>query len=138
MKLNDTLIGEIAQFALYAGAYGIPLIFLSGEQAACDEAEKLVPGITTASVKKGLSRGAAISLSTSESRQCIRAGIRRAAERHLQNPIDALAWSGPYRLDKRFTTTDAADVAAGQHGAERLDDQIVRFDSEHIQDIIYR
>jgi D-aminopeptidase len=33
-KLNGKLIGEIAQFSLYNGALGLPMIFLSGEDLA--------------------------------------------------------------------------------------------------------
>ena len=53
-KLNGQLIGEIAQWSLMMGALGLPMIFLSGDGAACREAENLIPGITTAAVKKGL------------------------------------------------------------------------------------
>ena len=50
-RLNGKLIGEIAQFGLYHGDLGLPLIFLSGEEDACIEAEDLIPEITTVAVK---------------------------------------------------------------------------------------
>ena len=81
-KLNGRPIGETAQIALYFGALGLPLIFLSGDADACREAEELVPGIGTAAVKEGVGRGAAISLSAVAARRLIREGItgRRAAD----------------------------------------------------------
>ena len=50
-KLNDKPIGEIAQWALYCGALGLPMIFLSGDNDACREVEDLIPGVTTVETK---------------------------------------------------------------------------------------
>lgn len=137
-KLNGKLIGEIAQFALYFGGLGLPLIFLSGEQDACAEVEALVPGIVTVAVQRGVGRGAAISLAAPEAQRRIREGIRRAVRQHQENPIPALRWKGPYVLEKRFFHTDIADRASAQPGVERVDSQTVRLQSEDILDLIYR
>jgi len=136
--LNGTAIGEIAQFALYHGALGLPLIFLSGDEAACREAAGLIPGITTAAVKRGLSRNSAISLSAQEARRRIREGIKQAIAGHGADPVAPLKWPGPYVLEKRFFHTDVADRAAEAPDAERVDSQTVRFRSDNILDIIYR
>ena len=138
IKLNGKRIGEIAQFALYYGGLGVPLIFLSGEQDACQEVEELIPGIVTVSVQQGLGRGSAISLSAPEAHRRIGEGIQRAIKRQQQDPIPPLRWDGPYVLEKRFFHTDVADRASAQPGAERVDSQTVRFRSENILDIIYR
>lgn len=137
-KLNGQLIGEIAQFALYHGDLGLPLIFLSGEEDACKEAEGLIPGITTVSVKKGLSRHSAISLSAVESRRQIQEGIKKAVEQQRRDPIPPLIWDKPYILEKRFFFTNNADDASTQPGAKRVNDQTVRYRSNQIRDVIYR
>ena len=136
-KLNDRFIGEIAQFALHTGALGLPMIFLSGDDAACREAEELIPGITTASVKEGLSRNSAISLSAFEARRRIGEGIRNAVRNHRKNPVALLKWEGPFVLEKRFFHTDTADQACTRPGVERVDSRTVRLRSDNIQDIIY-
>ena len=137
-RLNGRPIGEIGQLALFMGGLGLPLLFLSGEQDACREAEELVPDITTAAVKEGLGRGSAISLSAQAARQRIRAGIAAAVERHRQAPIAPLVWPGPYQLEKRFFHTDTADAEMNKAGAERVDAQRVRFRSDNILDIVYQ
>ena len=137
-KLNGKPIGEIGQIALYFGAYGIPLIYLSGEIDACKEVEDLVPGIVTSAVKEGLGRGAAISLSAQAARQRIRADIRAAVEQQRATPLPPVVWPGPYVLEKRYFHTDVADAAASQPGVERVDSQTVRLRSDDIRDIIYR
>jgi len=137
-KLNGCFIGEIAQYALYHGALGLPLIFLSGDADACREAEELIPGITTAAVKQGLSRDSAISLAAPRARALIREGIKKAVTRQREEPLPPLVWEGPYVLEKRFFFTNDADAAASPPGVERVDSQTVRYRGDEIRGIIYR
>ena len=137
-KLNGHLIGEIAQFALYNGALGLPMFFLTGEDLACREAEKLITGVSTVSVKTGLGRSQAISVSAEEAQRRIREGIIRAVEKQQKDPVEPLKWDGPFEIEKRFFFTDDADAASSQPGAERVDDQTLRFRSGEIRDVIYR
>ena len=136
-KLNGRPIGELAQYALYHGATGQPMIFLSGDEAACREAEDLIPGITTAAVKKGLGRNCAISLSAVEARRRIREGVTLAVKRQMENPLPPFSLPGPYVLEKRYFHTDVADAASRNHLAERVDSQTVRLRSDDILEIIY-
>ena len=90
--LNDVVMGEIALFMIRAGYYGVPLVMLSGDVAACEEARQLVPSIETVAVIEGVKRGStegmttdqaldfnvpAIHLSPEKSRRLIREGARR-------------------------------------------------------------
>lgn len=136
-KLNGVPIGEMAQYALWRGAAGIPLIFVSGDEAACREAEALIPGITTVAVKKGLGRNCAISLSAQEARRRIREGVAVAVKRQKESPLPPYSVPGPYLLEKRYFHTDVADAAARHHLAERVDSQTVRLRSDDIREIIY-
>jgi D-amino peptidase len=136
-KLNGRPIGELAQYALYHGALGQPLIFVSGDEAACAEAEELLPGITTAAVKKGLGRNCAISLSATASRRRIREAVALAVKRQVESPQPPFTLPGPYMLEKRYFHTDVADAAAQHRLAERVDSQTVRLYSDDILDVIY-
>ncbi len=136
-KLNERLIGETAQFALYCGELDVPVIFLSGDDAGCREVENLIPGITTAAVKQGLGRGCAISLSSSQAHNLIRDKIRVAVERQNVSPLLPLKWPGPFTLQKRYFFTDDADRASTLPGSQRLDSRTVQFHSDRIQDVIY-
>ncbi|NPV07630.1 MAG: M55 family metallopeptidase [Anaerolineae bacterium] len=136
-RLNGRPIGEIAQFALYQGALGLPLIFLSGDEAACREAQELIPGITTAAVKKGLSRQSAISLSQAEAHRRIREGVATAIQKQRQTPLPPFTLPGPYELEVRFFHTDTADAYAQRPGVERVDSQTIRVRSDDIMEVIY-
>jgi len=131
--LNGKPIGEIAQFSLYLGALGLPVILLTGDEAACEEAAALVPGVTTVAVKKGLSRNSAVSLSAQRARELIRAGAAAALRKQAADPVAPLVWDGPFVLEKRYFHTDTADRASGR----RVDTQTVRLESDNILDIIY-
>lgn len=136
-KLNGQLIGEIAQFALFCGELGVPLIFLSGDRAACREAEDLVSGITTAIVKEGLSRTCAISLAPAVAHRIIRDGVRVALRKQAQTPVAPLRWTGPYVLEKKFLFTETAEGAEKNPLCERMDARTVRYRSDNLLKIIY-
>lgn len=55
MYLNDLKVGEIAVDAAIAGEHNKPVIMISGDDKACDEAHSILPDVLTARVKKGLS-----------------------------------------------------------------------------------
>ena len=95
LSINGVSIGEFGQLAMCAAELGIPSIFLSGDAAACSEARGLAPGIETAAVKRGTTRGHGDGLNTEEYAkrnlsaihkhpQVARALIRKHAERALR------------------------------------------------------
>ena len=136
-KLNGKKIGEVAQWSLGFGAYGIPLLFLSGDEAACDEAEELLVGIKTVAVKQGLGRNCAISLSAQKATKKIRAGVAQALSEHLKQPVKPFILDGPFILEKRFFHTDTVDACCADPRYKRLDSQTVQLTSNNILDIIY-
>lgn len=136
-KLNGKNISEIAQWALLNGALGIPLIFLSGDEAACQEAKELFPNIETASVKQGLGRNSAISLSAQAAANKIRTGIAIALRNHLARPVKPFVLDGPFVLEKRFFHTDSADAVSADPRYKRIDAQTVQITSDNILDVIY-
>lgn len=135
--LNGKLIGETAQCALFDGALGLPLIFLSGDVAACAEARDLLPAIVTAAVKEGLTRQCAISLAREEAHRLIREGVRLAIRRHRESPMAPLVWKGPFVLEKRFLFTDGADAQEWGPGWKRTDARTLSRSSADILDVIY-
>jgi len=95
IRLNGTPVGELGLEAFCAGAYGVPLVLVTGDAAACREAEALVPGVVTVAVKEGLSRYAAISIPPEKARALIREGAKRAMAR--------IGDIKPFALDPPYT-----------------------------------
>jgi len=58
LKFNDIEVGEIGADAAIAGYFGIPVVMVTGDGAACDEARALLGDIETVAVKEGVSRSA--------------------------------------------------------------------------------
>ncbi len=91
LTLNGKPVGEMGQIAAIAGHFGIPVVMLSGDQAACEEFRGLQPRGETVAVKRLAGTASAWSLSAAEARKRIREAARRAVER--------LAEFQPWRID---------------------------------------
>jgi D-amino peptidase len=115
---GDLEVGEFGLGALVAGHYGVPAVYLSGDDKAAAEARALVPGLVTTEVKRGVTRLAADFLPSGEARARLRDDAERAvAATHKPQP---LAWNGsPLRLT--FTRVEFCDRAAVCPGVRRLD-----------------
>lgn len=116
--LGDLEVGEFGLGALLAGHFGVPAVYLSGDDKAAAEAEALVPGIVTTVVKTGITRLGAGLVPPHDARARLRADVERAL-RAADRPAP-LAWNGePLRLT--FTRVEFCDRAAGCPGVRRLD-----------------
>ena len=93
---NGLRIGEIGFFALWAGIHNIPLTFLSGDDAACEEAKELIPDVVTTSTKKGITHGFALLYPEAE----VRADLERGAAEAISNvaQIKPLTMSNPVEV----------------------------------------
>lgn len=79
---NGIEMGEIGQVAIVAGHYDVPVVMVSGDKAACDEAKKLLGDeIVTVAVKEGYSRHCAKMIPPKVARELIRAGAAEAMKR---------------------------------------------------------
>jgi len=141
VALNGRLIGEIGQFSLLAGAFGVPVVFLSGDEAACREAQELLPGVTTVAVKRGIGRNSAVSLGAARACSLIREGTVRAVERQGSAPLPPLRWPGPYVLEKRYFSTDLTEqyraAARFDPSIQIVDPLTVRITKSDILEVIY-
>lgn len=88
MYINDTAVGELGFNAYVAGHYGVPVLLVAGDDRTAAEAEELIPGVTTAIVKKAISRTAALCLTPEKSGQLLREKAREAlASRERVQPL---------------------------------------------------
>lgn len=136
-RLNDVPIGEIAQFTLSLGSFGIPMIYLSGDTAACQEAEELIQKIKTTSVKDGIGRNAAVCLSHQASKEKIHNDIITAINNHAKSPISPIIWTPPYNMQVTCTNSSAADRRASTNNRKRINDLTFCAESNSILDVIY-
>ena len=62
--VNNKPVGEIGGRVMLAGYFGVPVVMLSGDTAACKELHDLVPAAECAEVKSGVSRTSGYMLPT--------------------------------------------------------------------------
>ncbi|MDX1984451.1 MAG: M55 family metallopeptidase [Bryobacteraceae bacterium] len=126
MKANGKPVGEIDVWAANAGHYGIPVIFLSGDQAAADELKAIVPDAELVVVKEGLARYTCLTVSAQRAQEMTREGARRAMAK--LGRIKPYKVSGPVTLEIEFTTRNSLGLDAGtREGTEIVDDRTIRF-----------
>lgn len=120
--LNDRPTGEIGLNASVCGHFGVPILLISGDQAACDEACQWMPDIEVAPVKKASGRQAAECLPPSVSQALIRQATERACRRFLTGNAPApLRSELPVKIGVEFIHALHADRAELLPGAVRLD-----------------
>lgn len=81
LLLNGRSVGELGWYMQLAGYFGKPTIFVSGDQAVCDEARALVENVETVAVKRGIRNGAATGLTGDQNRLHNAAAIHIPPER---------------------------------------------------------
>jgi D-amino peptidase len=59
LLINGLSVGEAGCNMLFTSYYDVPTIMLSGDEAACNEVQALVPNMEVAQVKSGIRRGSA-------------------------------------------------------------------------------
>lgn len=123
--INGNEAGEIAASAGVAGAYGIPLVFVSSDEAGCKEAEQLIPGVQTFATKTGLGKVMAHLKHPSVTGP----GIEAAAKQALQaaSEVKPFVYDGPVTMRVELHTTDLTDLAATLEGVKRIDGYTVEF-----------
>jgi len=77
LKINDQYASEFMVAAYTAGLVGVPVVFLSGDAAICQEAQALIPGLSTVAVKHGVGN-ATVNIHPHLAVERIRAGVEAA------------------------------------------------------------
>ena len=117
--LNGVEVGEIGLNAALAGALGVPVALVTGDDKACAEARALLgDGVQTAVVKRAVGRYAADCLGLTEARDLIRRAAHDAVHEARPTPY---APTRPYHLKVGWAKTVYAEVAATVPGSRRMD-----------------
>ena len=76
---NGTLVGETGINAAFCGAFGCPVLLVTGDGATCEEATQLLgEGLATVEVKQGLGLTSARMLAPERARELVEAGAKGA------------------------------------------------------------
>ncbi|HND60473.1 MAG TPA: M55 family metallopeptidase [Opitutaceae bacterium] len=116
--INGAEHGEMSQCALHAGAFGVPLLHVSGDEALCAEARRLFPWTRTTATKRGTGWETCELYPTTE----VRARIRRDVAEAVRHRGTAQAWvlPAPVEVTVEYAWSALADRLAAVPGVRRL------------------
>jgi D-amino peptidase len=128
VRLNGEPVSEAELNAAFAGTFGVPVGLITGDDKACAQAARRLPGIRTVVVKEGYGRNVARSLHPSAARDAIRQGAAdTVAGRDELTPYLPAA---PFVLDADVANTSCADLCGLAPGVDRTGPRTVRFQTE--------
>lgn len=126
VSLNGRPVPEAGVAGATIGEFGVPVVFVSGDQVIAREARALFGPIETAVVKEALGFNSAVMLPLEEARRLIRDGVRRGVERRAD--IKPLRLARPVRMDIRCEDPVLTEVLVLIDGVRRVDGQTVRYE----------
>lgn len=111
--INEQPYGEIGLNAAVCGHFGAPVIMISGDQTACEEARQVIGPLQTVVVKQAHGRMAAECLPPQVAQQRIQEGALQAvAQLRLRHAPPPLQIPPPITLRVDFVQSEMADKAA--------------------------
>ena len=131
VKINGQAMSEGAINALIAGHFDVPVVMVSGDDAAVSEVSEVAGPMEGAVVKWHSSRTAGRSLMPQAAQDLIRqktlAGLRRRDE------IPPFTIAGPLTLDLSYKNADAAEMISYLPNVDRIDAHTVRYIGDIVQ-----
>jgi D-amino peptidase len=133
VALNSVQVPEAGINAAIAGHFGVPVVLISGDDAAVAETQRMVEGIEGAVVKRALGFHSAATMTPQAATDLIRDRVRTALSRrasvrpyHLETPV---------RLDLTFKNYRPSELLALLPNVERTDSHTIRFVGRDILEV---
>ena len=125
VAINGKVMTEGSWNAAIAGHFGVPVILISGDDAAVAEVRSQIGEIDGAVVKNNLGFHSANTLTPQAAQQLIANKVKAALGR--LRDFKKFTVSYPVELDISFKNYQPAEVLAYLRGVERLDSHSIRF-----------
>jgi D-aminopeptidase len=122
--VNGRKCGEIAQCAIYGGAYDIPCVMVSGDEAACVEAKQFLGDIECAVVKYAVGRNNAKLVDLDEALVKIYNAAKNGMS--LVGKIRPYKPLMPMEVILELNRSDYCDMKMNSSDVERIDARTVR------------
>lgn len=133
--LNGKEIGEIGLRAYLAGHFNIPVLFVSGDDYACEEAKNFIPGVETVEVKKAMHNELAILTNPEKVRKMIKNGVKKSLGRIKE--IKPVKTSPPYTFKAQFLATSIIKEIVFSHPEiKEIDPYTVEIKGDNFIDVV--
>ena len=131
MKINGKLASEFSMNALWAAYYGVPSVFLSGDEGICSHGKEVCPGLVTVATK-ACTGNSTWNLHPQDALEQIREGVKAA----LQQKPDLISPEEKYSLQIHFKEHQNARNASWYPGAKLIDSNIVEYTAKDVRDLM--
>jgi D-amino peptidase len=133
VSINGISLPEAGINALIAGHYNIPVVFIAGERAVCDQAQALFGKVESVAVKEGIGN-AALCLHPEVAREQIREGVKRAV-REVKS-FRPYKLKPPYQLVLTLKDEELVHEGSYYPGVERTGDWELTFKSNDLLEVM--
>ncbi len=132
-RINDKPMSEAGLNGRLAGYYGVPVIFISGDQAAVSCAEEELKNPVGVVVKRAVGRQSAEIYPFNKVNDRIETGVNEAMKN--MGKIEPTTENGSTELKIKFTLAAMADMTQLIPGVKRVDGRTVSFISDDYLEI---
>lgn len=119
--------------AAQAGDFGVPLVFVSGDDAAIGQMRTLIPGFITVETKQALGFHSALTLTPPEAADRIAAGVREAVLRAKE--IKPYVLKAPLTLELSYKHYAAAEAMSLLRVVQRPAARTIRYVAKDMAEI---
>jgi D-amino peptidase len=133
MLFNDEPVGETRLNALLAGHYGVPVVFVAGDDTVCREAKGVLgDDLETFAVKDGIDMFAATCLHPDVAQKGIREGVARALRSLAETSRQPYEMELPVRVGFEWNSTTIAATCEFIPGVVKKTPCITEFSSSDL------
>ena len=133
VSLNGVEMSEAGINAAIAGHFGVPVVMISGDDAAVAEAQKIIGPIEGAIVKRSLSFHSANTMTPAAGQALIREKVKAGLARRAS--LRPYVLQKPVRLDLTYKSYTPAEIAAYLPGVTRTNAHAIRFSGRDMVEV---
>ena len=132
--INGQSLPEAGYNALMAGHYGVPVVFVAGDRAICDQVTELFGDVGTFATKEGIG-AASLGLHPETAAKAIRTGVAEAVRN--RSGYQPFTLAKPYTLVLKLKSEASIYNGSFFPGAQRTGDWELTFTHDDIFQVMY-
>lgn len=130
--INGKPSAEFDMNTYIAAYYGVPVVFVSGDEQLCEHAKELIPAIESCGVKKGWGP-ATINMHPDVAVRAIKEGAKKGLAKIAECKIES---PEKFEMEISYKELGTAMRASCYPGAEKVNPRTVRFTGKDIQEMM--
>jgi D-amino peptidase len=133
IKINGQYAAEFMISAYTAGLVGVPMVFVSGDAGVCQEAQELIPNLSTVAVMQGMG-SSTISIHPQLAVEQIRLGVEKALKGDVAKCC--LQMPGHFSIEVSYRKHASAYHASFFPGVTLKEPHTVKFEAENYFEVL--